>query len=992
MATILNFSDPSQPSISIADGNRDITTTPISLLGRRYPESYSKDIGENFLHILENFASIEPPSNPVKGQLWYNSNNLQEVDLDSSSNTTDSFGLKIYTGIDWLPVGITKKSAVSPSSGNLQSNNLKRGDLYVDTSKNQLYIYNGGGGYSLVGPSFNSLERTGIEVEEIINSEDGIPVPVISFFVKARRVAIHSDILFEPKLIYEGFKIIKPGLNLCNSSKDQNTKYWGVSEKASALIVGADSVSGNNFLRSDAVSTTNYRLNVRSNDGLTIGLDSSISFFRDTSGGKTTAIIYNNNDNAPIDFRIKQANVNNYTTTMRITNAINNEGLVGINKLNPNVALDIVGSISATKDLNIKNIESSGSLSVRNNTNLSGNLNFNSQDILVSNLTGIIQLASGSTTQYRVIGTNTTDLQVGMKLTKISGPGIFGTNAKIVSISGNDFNFTSTLGMFPGEISFNAILENIDLGKLIDSNDIIPRVQIIANSLNPNDQTINPIANLGSDSKKWDKLFVNQIGDSTGSNYPVIYGNIIANQLVVGGPARTQITGNLTANPDIGSITVKSTLNFPDSGSIIIDTEEFVYTGRTSTQFTNVTRGKERWSRTKRYSIGDQVVHEGKLYRAIKDADNQIYNENKNPVVQIAWWQLLNIPFTIIETHALGTFVFLKLGDTRNFGIVDGLSRGLSDPITLTTTNDSDIRFIDSRTNNLSIPLKNAGEVKNIRAELSQGFIANKTEKLELVNNDYFLCQNGANYFKVSKASLAKNLPTVPIGTTILFSGVLTKIPPGYVPCDGRELVKSEYLELFEIYGGAVNNSGLNRYRPSVQLPSFGIIETFAVPDLRNQVPTFSTIELIKGLTYTIIDPGNTNWEALGFVDPTITVTAIQSNNKFMCSIPMLVDQKITITGTLTGVSITGYTSGNSYYIIETDGATYFKLSANKNGTSVQTTTGTPLGVIFYQNQEKYQASFTTNWVTQSHPGNGTGRVRMSNGMTYLVYTGVLDT
>ena len=59
---------------TIADGQINTDSTSLGLPGRNYA-GYGQVLDTNFVHMVENFASTEPPSNPLRGQLWYNTNN-----------------------------------------------------------------------------------------------------------------------------------------------------------------------------------------------------------------------------------------------------------------------------------------------------------------------------------------------------------------------------------------------------------------------------------------------------------------------------------------------------------------------------------------------------------------------------------------------------------------------------------------------------------------------------------------------------------------------------------------------------------------------------------------------------------------------------------------------------------------------------------------------------------------------------------------------------
>lgn len=55
---------------SISDGTLNTTATSVGLPGRNYA-GYGNVLDTNFVHIIENFAGNTVPSNPLAGQLWY---------------------------------------------------------------------------------------------------------------------------------------------------------------------------------------------------------------------------------------------------------------------------------------------------------------------------------------------------------------------------------------------------------------------------------------------------------------------------------------------------------------------------------------------------------------------------------------------------------------------------------------------------------------------------------------------------------------------------------------------------------------------------------------------------------------------------------------------------------------------------------------------------------------------------------------------------------
>jgi len=104
---------------TIPDGTINTTSTSIGLPGRNYA-GYGQTLDTNFVHQLENFADTTPPANPLRGQLWYNTNNstLYVCPTDGEANS-----------LAWLALtstssgGTTTFGAVTVT-GNIQSNNI----------------------------------------------------------------------------------------------------------------------------------------------------------------------------------------------------------------------------------------------------------------------------------------------------------------------------------------------------------------------------------------------------------------------------------------------------------------------------------------------------------------------------------------------------------------------------------------------------------------------------------------------------------------------------------------------------------------------------------------------------------------------------------------------------------------------------------------------------------------------------------------------------
>ena len=75
MPYTIDYSQSSKTAIVVNDGTID-TSTSIGLIGKNYTR-FGEILNENMLHMLENFANTNAPSNPSEGQLWYDTANSQ---------------------------------------------------------------------------------------------------------------------------------------------------------------------------------------------------------------------------------------------------------------------------------------------------------------------------------------------------------------------------------------------------------------------------------------------------------------------------------------------------------------------------------------------------------------------------------------------------------------------------------------------------------------------------------------------------------------------------------------------------------------------------------------------------------------------------------------------------------------------------------------------------------------------------------------------------
>ena len=240
--------------LDLIDGQLDTSSTNLTLVGRNY-SGYGEYFNENFIKLLENFSSTAAPSNPLKGQLWWNSTDQR---------------LQVYDGSIW-------KSSGGPIVQNTQPQ-MVAGDLWIDNLNNQVYAFDGTD-LMLMGPQYTVTQgKSGFEIGSILDSQSRSRT-VANLYVGGTLSAVISSIEFTPQYAQRILGlvtaanpngIIKVGMNIIDTA---NFKFRGTADSANALVTAGGVVrAADSFLPSTASGITTGTLTIQNSGGLTIGL------------------------------------------------------------------------------------------------------------------------------------------------------------------------------------------------------------------------------------------------------------------------------------------------------------------------------------------------------------------------------------------------------------------------------------------------------------------------------------------------------------------------------------------------------------------------------------------------------------------------------------------------------------------------------------------------------------------------------------------------
>lgn len=226
---------------TVADGQIDNLSTDLTLIGKNY-SGFGEALNENFIKLLENFSSVTAPTQPIKGQIWF----------DSSESK-----LKIYNGSDFVPVSSATISSTQPET-------LAIGDLWFDDVGGQLYFFDGTNPI-LLAPLYSATQGlSGLRVDSVLDTLNQTRV-ITSLYNNGILLGIWSKDSFTPKVEIIGYTgTIEPGFNAGTL-----TNF-----KIRATVTNSDNLGGapaTTYVRTDTSNAINGQLVITTDLGIVIG-------------------------------------------------------------------------------------------------------------------------------------------------------------------------------------------------------------------------------------------------------------------------------------------------------------------------------------------------------------------------------------------------------------------------------------------------------------------------------------------------------------------------------------------------------------------------------------------------------------------------------------------------------------------------------------------------------------------------------------------------
>ena len=320
----------------IADQSYDQVSTSLVLVGKNL-NNYGEYINNNFVGLLENFADIVEPRSPIVGQTWF----------DKSEGR-----LKVYSTGTFKPVG-------GPIVSNIEPTGVVKGDMWIDTTNGVLKWYDGS---SFIDASKNYSDATGKEgwlietIDSTIPSVGNFTVPISKFYANGEVIAIatDADIPLNPFTSYFGTSTIRAGITL--NPAIPGIRFVGTATEAERVA----GFSADDYMLKDTYQVSTGEIDFLTNDGISIGTLTNITLYVDTATAQTS-VIQSTIQGEALEIRYNSASTGTGAVAIHVDSA---NDRIGIFNNNPQVDVDINGSVHITGNLTVLGTQTSLEVSV----------------------------------------------------------------------------------------------------------------------------------------------------------------------------------------------------------------------------------------------------------------------------------------------------------------------------------------------------------------------------------------------------------------------------------------------------------------------------------------------------------------------------------------------------------------------------------------------------------------------------------------------------
>jgi len=407
----------------ILDNSVDKLSTSLTLVGKS-TQNYGLEFNQNFVKLLENFASTTAPKSPIKGQIWYD---------------TSEEKIRIFNGADrgWKEPNRPQVSNIEPD--------LSPGDIWIDSLRRQLY-FNDGQGTRLSGPIYSAQQGlSGYEVVDIKDNVDATKT-IVKLKIGNTLLGVFSKEAFTPKYTNnEGLMLKNEGMRDANNNGislvkgftpvftrvGEDIKFYITAKNAENLLDPQGNViSVNNFVQKNRDNYLTGSMSILNSVPLVLGPsnNTTVRFIGNSS------IIKNERANNDFIIQVTDASTTNDAIFIKA-----GQSRVGIFESIPLAALDVNGDVNIRGNI----VTNNNSIDIFNVGVDTINLGGAAGNISIGATSGVTTVKSdlnaakvinanggvlaSSRTSFDLLNTNVTTINLGGQATAINLGSITGT-------------------------------------------------------------------------------------------------------------------------------------------------------------------------------------------------------------------------------------------------------------------------------------------------------------------------------------------------------------------------------------------------------------------------------------------------------------------------------------------------------------------------------------------------------------------------------------
>jgi len=395
----------------ILDNSVDKISTDLTLVGKS-TNNYGLEFNQNFIKLLENFASTTAPKAPIKGQIWYD---------------TSEEKIRIFNGSIFKEPNRPQVSSIEPS--------LSPGDIWIDSLRRQLY-FNDGQGTRLAGPIYTAQQ--GVSGNEIVNITDntGATKTLIKLKIGDVLLGVFSKDTFTPNYLTSNGRILQNEgitgvIRTGFTPAIVGFSFYGTALNAQNLIDAFGNVINvSNFVQTTGNSFINGALTIINNTPLTLGASNNLTF--EIASNLTT--LKSNIQNSDLALNVKNSSGSSNAIYIDATRS-----RVGIYNSNPVSTFDVAG------DANFRNniVTNSSSIDIVNTTATTVNLAGSATEVNIGADTGTTTINNDLNVTQNV------NIDGGSLNTTLTNFNLLNTTVKTINLGAvtNTINIGSTTGI-----------------------------------------------------------------------------------------------------------------------------------------------------------------------------------------------------------------------------------------------------------------------------------------------------------------------------------------------------------------------------------------------------------------------------------------------------------------------------------------------------------------------------------------------------------------